>query len=216
MSDFVLYNYFRSSTSYRARIALHLKNIPFEYRPVHLVRNGGEQFSAGYRKLNPSSEVPTLVHQGRAIGQSMAIVEYLDEIAPTPRLFPEDPYMKAKVRQFCEVINSGMHSYQNLKTLRYLQNELGVSEDKKMAWISHWLQAGFRSLENLLGRYSGTYCFGDSITAADVFLAPQVFSAHRFKVPMDEFRHCTEIARRCESLPAFQKAHPSRQPDYQP
>lgn len=211
MSDFVLYNYFRSSTSYRARIALNLKGIRYEYSPIHLLN--GDQHSVEYKAKNPSGEVPTLVHKNRAIAQSMAIVEYLDAIQPSPRLFPADAYLAAKVRQFCETINSGMHAYQNLKTLKYLETEFNASPGQRIVWTNHWLQKGFQSLEEQLHGVAGTYCFGDNITAADAFLVPQVFVAKRFNVDIAKFPLCRGIAERCEAHVAFAKAHPYRQID---
>lgn len=211
MADFVLHNYFRSSTSHRVRIALAIKAIPYEYRPVNLL--SGDQFNASYNAINPSAEVPTLVHCGREIGQSMAIIEYLDAIEPKKRLFPSDPYKGALVRQFCETINSGIHSYQNRKTLVYLEKECGLSEEKRQAWLSEWVGRGLQSLEAQLKKHAGKFCFGDEITAADVFLVPQMVSAQRFNIALAQYPTAVAIEARCQELPEFQIAHPFRQPD---
>lgn len=213
MSDYVLYNYFRSSTSYRARIALNLKGIPYEYKAVHLLNNGGEQHMPEYRKLNPQGEVPSLEHKGKVIAQSVAVIEYLEDVQPEPRLFPQDPYMKAKVRQFCENINSFMHPLSNLKVMQRLEKECGFDQEKKNAWINHWYQQGFQALENMLKESAKDYCFGNEITAADVFLVPTIFTAKRFKVDMTNFPLCNRINERCLKLEAFKNAHPYRQPD---
>lgn len=213
MSDLVLYNYFRSSTSYRVRIALHLKELSYEYRSVHLLNNGGEQHSAEYRKLNAQREVPTLVRGEFKVAQSMAIIEYLDEVYPQFRLFPSEPEKAALVRQFCENINSSIHSYQNLKTLAYLEKNLGMTAEQKQNWINHFVGLGLTSLESLLVEHSGTYCFGGEITAADAFLVPQVFSATRMNVDLSPYPNIQRINATCEKHPAFAKAHPSCQPD---
>ena len=213
MSKFILYNYFRSSTSYRARIALNLKGIAYEYKAVHLLNGGGEQHSAEYRRLNPQGEVPTLVHNGKAIAQSFAIIEYLEDVHKLPALFPEDPYLKAKVRQFCENINSFIHPLSNLKVLQKLEKDLKYTTEQKNEWVQHWYRQGFSALEEMLMEFSGTYCFGDQVTAADIMLIPCIFTAKRFQVNLDAYPLCLKINDNCLKLDAFKKAHPSRQPD---
>jgi maleylacetoacetate isomerase/maleylpyruvate isomerase len=210
---FILHNYFRSSTSYRARIALNLKGIKYKYVPVHLLKNGGEQHSAEYRKLNPQGEVPTLIHNGKAISQSMAIVEYLEDIHPANPLFPKDPYMKAKVRQFCENINSFMHPLGNLKVMQKLEKDNAYTAEQKNAWIQHWNTQGFQALEEMLKEFSGRYCFGDQVTAADAFLVPVIFASNRFKVDLQNFPLCRKINEECLKQKAFIDAHPFRQMD---
>jgi maleylacetoacetate isomerase len=212
MSELILYSYFRSSTSYRARIALNYKNLPYKYIPVHLTNNGGEQFLEEYKILNPLSEVPTLVHQGKSLSQSVAIIEYLDEVFPNPILYPRDPYRKARVRQFCEIINSFIHPLSNLKVLKKLETDNGYDQKKKEQWVKHWSQLGFSSLENLVDSNS-KYCFGEEITAADVFLAPAIFSANRFQVNLVGYKKLLDIEQRLNEHPAFMDAHPLRQPD---
>lgn len=213
MSDFLLYNYFRSSTSYRVRIALHHKKIAFEYKPVHLLNQGGEQHFEAYKKLNPMQEVPTLVHKDKVISQSMAIIEYLEEINPEPPIFPKDPYIKAKVRQFCENINCGIHPLQNLKVIKMLETELKATSEQKSIWLKTWIERGFESIEKMLSDFSGTYSFGEKITAADIFLTPQVFSAERFGVSLKSFSNIERVHKNCLELEAFKRAHPLNQVD---
>lgn len=211
MASLILYNYFRSSTSYRARIALNLKNLPYEYRAVHLLKN--EQHSDEYRRLNPQGEVPSLVHEGRSIGQSLAILEYLEDVFPEPPLYPKDAYTKARVRQFCENINSYLHPLGNLKVMQYLEKKHGYDQAAKEAWIQHWSRPGYEVLEKMLEDSAGKYCFGDQITAADACLIPAVFSARRFNVDLAAYPIVNRVDRECQSHPAFQKAHPLNQPD---
>ncbi|MEQ1666160.1 MAG: maleylacetoacetate isomerase [Bdellovibrionales bacterium] len=190
-NSFKLYNYFRSSASYRVRIALHFKGIPFEYIPVHLVKDGGEQFLDNYKKLNPISQVPCLVHGDKTISQSVAIIEYLDEVVPTSPLYPKDAYQRALVRQICEIFNSSIQPLQNLIVLAELTNSFKANDAAKTAWIQRWNHNGLQAVESLIKTHASAnnnnndsslikYCFGDSFTAADCFLAPQIFSALRF------------------------------------
>lgn len=214
MSTLILYNYFRSSTSYRARIALHLKNLPFEYRAVHLLKN--EQHSPEYKKINPQSEVPSLVHDGKVIGQSLVIMEYLDEVFGGPKLYPADPFQRARVRQFCENINSFLHPVTNLKVMKELESRFGAGPAAKENWIKHWMGIGLSTLEKILLDSSGAYCFGDRITAADLCLIPALFSARRFNVNLEAYPIIRRVESTCLQHPAFQKAHPSKQPDTPP
>lgn len=211
MSSLVLYNYFRSSTSYRVRLALHLKNLPFEYIPVNLLK--GEQHSPEYRKINPLGGVPTLIHEGKIIPESFAIIEYLDEVFPQSPLFPKDAYLRARIRQFCEVINSFMHPMGNLKTLQYLEKNHGYSQDQKEQWVQHWAHQGLDVLEKTLEEFAGTYSFGESITTADVFLVPQILTCQRFKVDINKYPTLMKINENCLNIEAFKKAHPFRQVD---
>lgn len=214
MDKLVLYNYFRSSTSFRVRLALEVKKLAYEYKPVHLLNNGGEQHSAEYRSLNPMGGVPTLVHGSNVLGQSIAIVEYLDEAFPQSyQLFSKDPYRKALIKQFCENINADTHAYGNLRTLQYLEKNFAANEEQKTKWIHTWTISGLNACEKMLEKYSGKFCFGDEITAADLFLVPQIFTAQRFKVPLDNYPLITKIVNHCTGLEAFKKAHPYSQPD---
>lgn len=208
-----LYGYWRSSCSYRVRIALHWKGIPFTHRGVHLVKDGGQQHAQDYRDLNPMRQVPCLIHQGRAIGQSMAIIEYLETVHPKPPLFPPSPLMAAQVRQICETINAGIQPLQNLSVLQHMKGELNFDDDAVQTWVRHWIGRGFTALESMLTQTAGTYCLGDAITAADAFLVPQVYNAARFQLAMTAYPRITAIHAACMSLPAFQEAAPDRQPD---
>jgi maleylacetoacetate isomerase len=213
MSDFVLYNYFRSSTSYRTRIALYFKGVQFEYRPIHLLNNGGEQHTAEYRKLNPSGEVPTLVHNGRALGQSMAIFVYLETLLPQPALFPKDPFAKAKVMQICELVNSGLHPMTNLKVLQRLTKTHHFSEEAKDSWIQFWMQQGLDSLNQLVNTTKGIFAFGDGLTAADMFVIPHLFTARRYNVDLQPYAALLQVEKSCMNLDCFKRAHPMSQPD---
>ncbi|AZZ35631.1 maleylacetoacetate isomerase [Bdellovibrio sp. qaytius] len=218
MNKLTLFNYFRSSTSYRVRLALEIKKLSYEYKPVHLLNNGGEQHSAEYRALNPMGGVPTLVHekdsQKNVIGQSIAIVEYLDDAFPQSyQLFSKDPYKKALIKQFCENINADTHAYGNLRTLQYLEKNFSASEEQKTQWTHTWTIAGLNACEKMLEKHSGLFCFGNEITAADVFLVPQIFTAKRFKVPLDNYPLINKIVDHCNTLEAFKKAHPLCQID---
>lgn len=213
MSQVTLHNYFRSSTSYRVRIALNLKNIEYKYSPVHLINNGGEQFSPSYKAINPMSEVPTLEHEGLIVGQSMAIVEYLEEQFPNPSLFPRDSQKRAKIRQFCENINSFMHPLSNLKVLKYLEDHHGYDQKQKEKWSNHWYQIGLAALESWLQKNMGQYSFGDQLTMADCFLIPIVFTSERFNVDLTPYKNILSINSRCLQLDPFKKAHPYRQID---
>ncbi len=215
-AEFILYNYFRSSASHRVRCALHYKEIPFEYRAVHLLNNGGEQHASEYTKLNPSHEVPTLIHNGRAIGQSVAIIDYLDRVNPAKRLFPEDPYQRARVLQACEIVNSGSQPNFNLRVLGMLEKSFGATQDQKNGWAQHWMNYGLRSLEDLLMTQAGEFCFGNDITAADCFLIPHLYSADRFHVTLEKYPTISRIRGNGMKLDAFKRAAPDAQPDYQP
>jgi maleylacetoacetate isomerase/maleylpyruvate isomerase len=212
-SEFKLYTYFRSSTAYRTRIALNYKNISFDQEAVHLLEGGGQQNKPEYRQLNPAGEVPTLIHNGKVLSQSFAIIEYLDDIAPNPRLFPKDPFERAKVRQICEHINCGVHPIANLKVQQYLTRELGATEEQKNRWIQYWIEQGMEALEKLLVSTAGTFAFGDELTAADLFIVPQVFSARRFGVNMDNYLTIKRVNETALKLDCFLKAHPHLQPD---
>ena len=211
MSSFILYNYFRSSTSFRARVALVMKNIPFEYKPISLLK--GEQHSPEYRNLNPLGGVPTLVHDGKVIPDSIAILEYLEEIAPTPALLPKDPYLRARIRQVCEIVNSSMHPYGNLKVTQYLGEAHNYNQEQKDQWVQKWVIQGLEALEKTLPEFAGQYCFGDTVTMADIVLYPQVITCQRFHVDMSKYPTVMKIYNNLDKHPAFMKAHFSRQID---
>jgi maleylacetoacetate isomerase len=214
MSDLKLHNYFRSSTSFRVRIALEVKQLPYEYIPVHLLNGGGEQNKPEYRKLNPMGGVPTLVHKDFTLAQSDAIIEYLDEAFPqTHSLFPKNIQQKAKVREFCQIINADIHSYGNLKTLQYLEKNFSATEEVKNKWVQDWFTQGLSACEIILKKSAGIYSFSDTLTTADCFLVPLVFTANRFKVDLTGFKNINKVNENCLKLSSFQKAHPYRQPD---
>ena len=207
-----LYSYYRSSCSYRVRIALYLKNIPFEYIPIHLLKEGGEQKSKQYQKLNPEEQVPCIVHNNQVIAQSMAILQYLEDLHPNPNLFP--PKEKIKVINLCEIINSSIQPLQNLKVLKYLKSHYQINEHQKTQWIKFWIQKGLFALENKIAENKiGPFAVGRHLTAVELFIIPQIYNARRFNVNLKPFPRLLQIESLCQNLPAFQKAHPDVQPD---
>jgi maleylpyruvate isomerase len=215
VSEFVLYSYFRSSASFRARIALNLKGIEYDYRAVHLLKGGGEQLKDDYARLNPSKQVPTLVHGGRAIGQSMAIIDYLDHVKPMPRLFPEDPLRRALVIQACEIINSGVQPLGNIGTTGYLRDVLKIDEDARKKWVVHFLTNGHRALEAFLAPHAREFAMGSEASAADCFVLPHLFSAERFGAPYDDYPTLVRLKQTYVNVAAFKRAMPDQQPDFE-
>lgn len=219
MTRYRLHGYFRSSATYRVRIALGLKGLAWETAPVHLVRDGGEQYAAAYRALNPLGEVPALELLGAdgqpeaVLAQSVAIMEYLEEAHPAPPLLPRGALDRARCRQLVEAVNSSIQPYQNLKVLRRLELELGADKAAVHAWAAHFIARGFDGLEVLLARTAGRFAFGDAPTLADVVLTPQVFNARRFSVDLSAYPTISRVEAEAQTLPAFQAAAPERQPD---
>ncbi len=216
MSDsFALYTYFRSSAAYRARIALNLKGIKPKYRFIHLLKDGGQQHKPDYARLNPQELVPTLVHNGHAIGQSLAIMEYLDEIHPEPPFLPADALGRARVRQLAYAVACDIHPVNNLRVLNYLRKTLGRSDDDVVAWMTHWIDLGLAAIETMLvdSKETGRFCHGDRPTLADICLVPQMANARRGKTDLNRFPTLLRIEAACFELAAFADAAPQKQPD---
>lgn len=209
-----LYSYYRSSAAYRVRIALNLKNIPYQYETVHLLKNGGEQHSPAYQELNPMGLVPTLVDGNTVLSQSMAIIEYLDDAYPQANsLFPAEPTAKAQVKELSQIIACDIHPINNLRVLKYLKHELDVDDTQKNEWYSHWIKLGFAAFEQYLQKTAGDFCVGDQATLADCCLVPQVYNALRFKIDLSAYPLIQKVYENCMQLPAFTKAIPENQPD---
>lgn len=215
----LLYGYWRSSSSYRVRIALNLKGVAYRQHPVHLVQGGGQQNLPAYRALNPLGLVPALVHGDRVIVQSVAICEYLEEAFPQPALLPPDAAGRARVRALVQTIASEIQPLNNLGVLRYLEQDLGQPEAAVRRWYAQWIERGFAALETWLGEAAGAgtaaggFCHGDRPTLADCFLVPQVYNAERFDCDLSPYPTLLGIVAHCRSLPAFREAEPERQPD---
>lgn len=205
-----LYSYFRSTAAYRVRIALHLKKIDYRLTSVNLLKN--EQKSDGYLAVNPMGLIPALrLDDGTVLTQSTAILEWLEETFTDVPLLPADPLQRARIRAMTNSIACDIHPLNNLRVLKYLAGELGVSEDAKKAWYHHWIQLGFDALEQQMEH--GAYAAGDSITMADVYLVPQVFNASRFDLAMDAYPKIMCVYQRCNEIAAFMNAHPDNQED---
>jgi maleylacetoacetate isomerase len=211
-----LYSYWRSSAAYRVRIALNLKQLSFETIPVHLLKEGGQQHGSAYQALNPAELVPALVDEQTVLTQSMAIIEYLDETYPEPRLLPQDAVARAKVRALALDIACDVHPLNNLRVLQYLTRELALDETQKLQWIQHWLTLGFGALEQKLQQTAGQYCYGNDVSLADLCLVPQVYNALRFNVDLNPYPLIRQINHNSLQLAAFALATPEQQPDAQP
>ena len=205
-----LYTYFRSSSAYRVRIALNLKGIAYEQCAVNLRDN--EQTNADYLALNPQGLVPALeTDQGDLITQSNAIIEWLDAAYPTTPLLPADELQRARVRALANIIACDIQPLNNLRVLTYLSAELAISDELKTAWYQHWVSMGFDALEVRLA--TSGFCYGTSVTVADVYLVPQVYNARRFNIDMTKYPNVARICAACSELDAFKAAHPDQQPD---
>ncbi len=206
-----LYDYFRSSASYRVRIALNLKKIPYDLQTIHLVNHGGEQNQPSYRKLNPQGLVPSLeTEDGAVLSQSLAIIDYLEDTHPQPALLPSAPLERAKVKSLAMVIACDLHPLNNLRVLNYLRQNFSVTEENIKDWYQHWLKLGFDAFEARLGELprNNTVCYGETPSLADVCLIPQVYNAHRFEFPMDSYPLINSIYQHCNTLEAFERAAP--------
>ena len=214
---YVLYSYWRSSAAYRVRIALELKGLAYELRAVHLVKDGGEQLHDDYRAKNPLAELPTLeIPDGDGVvylAQSVAILEYLEEVHPEVRLLPKSALDRARVRQLVEVVNSGLHPLQNLKVNKHLSASFGTDQAANEAWNRHWISRGFDGLEILVARYGGPYAFGDRPTLADCAVVPQMYNARRYGLELSRWPALARVWEHANALEAFQRAAPEAQPD---
>lgn len=210
-----LHTYYRSSASYRVRIALKLKGLQAGEAYVHLSKNGGEQFGAAYAALNPQHLLPALEVDDMVLTQSLAIIEYLDETRPATPLLPPDAAGRARVRALSQAIAADIHPINNLRVLKYLGAELGADQNRKNAWYRHWVGLGLEALERQLAGNpaTGLFCHGDSPTMADCCLVPQLYNARRFECDLSGYPTLTAIEARCLALPAFRDAQPDVQPD---
>jgi maleylacetoacetate isomerase len=207
-----LYTFFRSSAAYRVRIALNLKGLTYESAPIHLSKDGGRNRTPEYRAVNPQMKVPALeLDDGNVLVQSLAIIEYLDDIQPAPPLLPKDPLARSKVRAAAQIIACDIHPLNNVAPLRYLKNVLKHEQAEIDAWYHHWILEGFEALEVMIR--SGPYYFGNAVTLADICLAPQVYNARRLKVPLERFPKIVAVDAACLKLAAFDRARPELQPD---
>lgn len=210
----ILYSYWRSSASYRVRMALNLKGLDHEIRPVHLVRDGGEQYADDYTALNPQQLVPTLVDGETVITQSMAMLEYLEERHPEPALLPGDSAGRARVRAIAQAIACEIHPLNNLRVLKYLTGTAGLDEDAKLAWYRHWTETGLAAVERMLDNSgTGRFCHGDEPSVADCCLLPQVYNAERFECNIAQLGRIRRICEALGEIPAVVEAMPENQPD---
>lgn len=210
----LLYTYWRSSSAYRVRIALNLKRINYRQKPVHLLRDGGEQNRPDYRRVNPLGLVPALVHGDRTIVQSMAIIEYLEEVFPEHPLLPADPVQRSRVRSIAQSICSEIQPLANLATMQYLKDRMQQPGKSVGEWYSHWVDRGFSAVETWLSSPdSGDFCHGDSPGLADCYLVPQVYNAERFSCDLGPYPNIRKITARCREQEAFARAAPENQAD---
>ncbi|MEQ1647365.1 MAG: maleylacetoacetate isomerase [Hyphomicrobiaceae bacterium] len=208
-----LYGYFRSSAAYRCRIALNLKGIPHDIEYIHLTKDGGQQKTDAYRKINPQALVPSLAIEGETLTQSLAIIEYLEEIHPGMPLLPKDPVTRAKIRAFALAIACEIHPVNNLRVLGYLKTTLKHDQSTVDAWYRHWVETGLAACEAMLPQATGPYCFGATPTLADVVLVPQLANARRFKSDLSACPRLVAIDAECNKLKAFADAAPAAQKD---
>jgi maleylpyruvate isomerase len=210
-----LYTFFRSSASYRVRIALNLKGLTYEQTPIHLRRGGGEQFSAAYKRINPQALVPALEDNDRVFTQSLAIIEYLEEKYPNPPLLPAAAADRALVRSMAMVIACEVHPIQNLRVLALVKQEYDQTDERVNQWARHWIDLGLSALEQMILTQPnrGKFCFGDTPTLADICLVPQLGNARRYGCDLAQYPTIVSIEKNCVTIPAFANAAPEKQPD---
>lgn len=212
-SNVTLYSYYRSSCSYRVRIALNIKGIEYDLVPVHLVKDGGEQNDAEFLSKNPMGQVPYFVHGDFSLSQSMAIIQYINGTWKKPAIFSESRSERAKQVKLAEIINSSIQPIQNLSVLQKLKSDFNATKQQTDAWCKYWIEKGFAALERELEHTAGHFSFGDRISVADIYLIPQVYNANRFGVDMEMFPTIERINTKCLDENAFIAAHPDNQPD---
>lgn len=210
-----LYSYWRSSAAYRVRIGLNLKGLHYDIIPVHLVREGGQQHSPQFREINPQQLIPVLQHGHRQLKQSLAILEYLDEIWPQPALLPSTARQRQRVRALALLVACDIHPLNNLRVMQYFEQEWNVPQPERDEWVRHWIADGFAAAETMLADHpsTGTYCEGNLPGLADCCLIPQIYNARRFGVDMAAYPTLQRVEAACLALPAFDAARPERQPD---
>ncbi|MGH7793706.1 MAG: maleylacetoacetate isomerase [Candidatus Binatia bacterium] len=210
-----VYTFFRSSASYRVRIALNLKGLSYEQAPIHLRRGGGEQLGAAYKAINPQALVPALEDNGKILTQSLAIIEYLEEKHPDPALLPSDPADKALVRSMAMIIACEVHPIQNLRVITHVKKEYNQTDEQVNRWAQHWIDLGLSALEQTIAAQPkrGKFCYGNTPTLADICLVPQLGNARRYGCDLSKYPAILEIEENCLALPAFANAAPEKQPD---
>jgi maleylacetoacetate isomerase len=207
-----LYSYFRSSAAYRVRIGLNLKGLAYDYLPVNLL--DGEHKEEAYLDKNPQGLVPAMaLPDGEVLGQSMALLEWLEETCPEPPLLPADAVQRARVRSLASCIACDIHPLCNMSVTNYLKVNFAADQEEVLRWYTTWMHRGFSAIEQVLASNDGRFCFGDQPCLADVVLVPQVYNAVRFKIPLDAFPHITRVVDNCNALPTFADAAPEAQPD---
>ncbi|QCP80378.1 maleylacetoacetate isomerase [Alcaligenes nematophilus] len=212
----ILYSYFRSSAAYRVRIGLNLKGLNYQIKPVHLLKDGGQQHQPDYVQVNPVQLLPALDDDGLIITQSLAILEYLDERYPELPLLPKASAERAWARSMAQTVACDIHPLNNLRVLQYLKNELHAQEDARNQWYRHWVSVGLEGLEALVqrhGKKDHDFIFGDTPGLAEICLIPQMFNARRFDIDLSTFPRLLAVEEKCLELSAFQEAAPDRQPD---
>ena len=211
----ILYSYWRSSAAYRVRIGLHLKGLTYVTVPVHLVQDGGQQHAAGYRQINPQELVPALKHGQHQLTQSLSILEYLDEVWPTPPLLPVTARARQRVRALSQQVACDIHPLNNLRVLQYFEREWNLPQPEREQWVRHWIMGGFAAIETMLAGHpsTGEFCDGNVPSLADCCLVPQVYNARRFGIDMAAYPTIERIEQACLQLPAFDAARPENQPD---